>query len=212
MLGSDENFTANAVHISKLAEGINLVTIVEVTNSGIACGLYDSFYYLNVINKLQIQRDIDEIKPAFESLEAAMKKTIDGIKKHRAFLSNDVDMCQRRLQVKWEFVRKKYIEVFKSRDAESILQIESNISGFIDTMKELFRLTCFEKEFLKQGTDVIGTVSRLVGQKLNDFSDFLKVKALKNFSLGSYPFLIISSVFGFKNYNYSSFGSLSNIT
>ena len=188
LLGSDENFTANAVHISHLAEGINLVTIVEVTNSGISCGIYDSFYHLNVINKLQLQRDIDELRPAFENLEVSIKKIIDGIKKHRAYLNNDVDMCQRRLQVKWEFIRKKYIEIFRNRDAESILQIESNISGFIETLKELFRLTCFEKEFLKQGTDVIGTVSRLVGQKLNDFTDFLKVKALKNFSLGSYPF------------------------
>lgn len=187
LLGREDNFTANAVHISELANGINLVTIVEVTNQSISSGLYNSFHHLNVINNLQMQRDIDELKPAFDGLENAVKKTIDGIKKNRSNVSNDVDMCQRRLQSRWDFVRKKFYELLKSRDPESILQIEANIGGFSETMKELFRLTCFDRSFLKLGTDVIITVSRLVGQRINDFSDFLKVKALKNFSLGSYP-------------------------
>ncbi|XP_054005351.1 BLOC-3 complex member HPS1 isoform X3 [Hylaeus anthracinus] len=186
LLGSEHDYTANAVHIFELAEGINLVMIVEVTNLATSTGLYDSFNYLNVINGLQLQRDIDELRPAFENFDLAMKKALDGIKKNRANVSNDVDMCQRRLQLKWELLRKKYVDLLKSRDPESILQIESNTSGFTDNLKELYRLTCFDKNFLKQGVDVLTTVGRLVRQKLNDFSDFLKVKALKNFTLGSY--------------------------
>ncbi|XP_053975901.1 BLOC-3 complex member HPS1 isoform X2 [Hylaeus volcanicus] len=185
LLGSEHDYTANAVHIFELAEGINLVMIVEVTNLATSTGLYDSFNYLNVINGLQLQRDIDELRPAFENFDLAMKKALDGIKKNRANVSNDVDMCQRRLQLKWELLRKKYVDLLKSRDPESILQIESNTSGFTDNLKELYRLTCFDKNFLKQGVDVLTTVGRLVRQKLNDFSDFLKVKALKNFTLGS---------------------------
>jgi hypothetical protein len=189
LLGSEETgYTSNAVHISELSEGIHLVTIVEMTNLTISSGLYDSFYHLNIINGLQLQRDIDELRPAFDNLEVAIKKTLDGIKKNRANVSNEVDMYQRRLQVKWEFVKKKYTELLKSRDPESILQIESNTSSFLDALKELFRMTCLNKNFLKQGLDVIMTVSRLVCHKLNDFNDFLKVKALKNFTIGSYPF------------------------
>ena len=191
LLGSEESgYTANAIHISELAEGINLVIIVEMTNLAISSGLYDSFHHLNVINGIQLQRDTEELRPVFDNLEGAIKKTLDGIKKNRAHMSNDVDMCQRRLQLKWEFVRKKYTELIKSRDSEAILQIESNTAGFVDALKELFRLTCLDKHFLKQGTDMIITVSRLVSQKLNDFSDFLKVKAIKNFTIGSYPFCI----------------------
>ncbi|XP_043508376.1 Hermansky-Pudlak syndrome 1 protein homolog isoform X3 [Frieseomelitta varia] len=186
LLGTEHDYTANAVHIFELADGINLIMIVEVTNLATSSGLYDSFYYLNIINRLQLQRDIDELRPAFENFDLAMKKALDGIKKNRANVSNDVDMCQRRLQTKWEFVRKKYLDLLKSRDPESILQIESNTSGFTDNLKELYRLTCFDKNFLKQGVDVLTTVGKLVRQKLNDFSDFLKVKALKNFTLGSY--------------------------
>ncbi|XP_043508375.1 Hermansky-Pudlak syndrome 1 protein homolog isoform X2 [Frieseomelitta varia] len=185
LLGTEHDYTANAVHIFELADGINLIMIVEVTNLATSSGLYDSFYYLNIINRLQLQRDIDELRPAFENFDLAMKKALDGIKKNRANVSNDVDMCQRRLQTKWEFVRKKYLDLLKSRDPESILQIESNTSGFTDNLKELYRLTCFDKNFLKQGVDVLTTVGKLVRQKLNDFSDFLKVKALKNFTLGS---------------------------
>ncbi|XP_034952324.1 Hermansky-Pudlak syndrome 1 protein homolog [Chelonus insularis] len=192
LLGSNQSKTANAVHIFELSEGIHLVAIMEITNISISSGLYDSFYHLNMMNILQSQRDIDELRPAFEQFDTAIKKTVDGIKKNRAFVTNDVDMCQRRLQVKWEFVRKKYVDFLKLRDSESILQIESNMPGFIDTMKELFRLTCFNRSFLKTGCDVILTVCRLVRQKFNDFSDFLKVKALKNFTLGSRTSLTIN--------------------
>ncbi|PBC30282.1 Hermansky-Pudlak syndrome [Apis cerana cerana] len=150
LLGTEHDYTANAVHIFELADGINLIMIVEITNLATSSGLYDSFHYLNIINGLQLQRDIDELRPAFENFDLAMKKTLDGIKKNRANVSNDVDMCQRRLQTKWEFVRKKYIDLLKSRDPESILQIESNTSGFMDNLKELYRLTCFDKNFLKQ--------------------------------------------------------------
>ncbi|XP_014599248.1 PREDICTED: Hermansky-Pudlak syndrome 1 protein homolog isoform X1 [Polistes canadensis] len=192
LLGSEHDYTANAVHVFEIDDGIYLVTIIEVTNLATSSGLYDTFHYLNIINGLQLQRDLDELRPAFDNLDMSIKKGLDGIKKNRANVNNDVDMCQRRLQVKWEFVKKKYMELLKSRDPESILQIESNTSGFTDTVKELFRLTCFDRNFLKQGIDVLTTVGRLVRQKLNDFSDFLKVKALKNFTLGSRTSLTIN--------------------
>lgn len=198
LLGSGHNYTANAVHITELADGINLVIIIEASNLSTSSGLYDSFYYLNMINNLQLQRDIDELKPAFDNLDTAIKKSIDGIKKNRNHINNDIDMCQRRLQVKWEFIRKKYVELVKSRDPECILRIESSTSGFTDTMKELLQLTCFDKNFLKQGIDVILAVSKLVRQKLNDFSNFLKVKALKNFTLGSYPLINFFCYYDFR--------------
>ncbi|XP_029671131.1 Hermansky-Pudlak syndrome 1 protein homolog isoform X3 [Formica exsecta] len=185
LLGCQHNYTANAVHIFELSDSINLITIVEATNLSISSGLCDSFHYLNLINNLQFQRDIDELKPAFENLDIAIRKVLEGIKKNRSTVSNDVDMCQKRLQTKWDFVRKKYSDLLRSRDLEVVLQIEANISGFLETLKELLRLTCFDRNFLKQGIDVLTTVGRLVRQKLNDFSDFLKVKALKNFTLGS---------------------------
>jgi len=189
LLGSQHNYTANTVHIFELSDSINLITIVEATNPSTSSGLCDSFHYLNIINSLQFQRDFDELKPAFENLDMVIKKILEGIKKNRSNVSNDVDMCQKRLQIKWDFLRKKYNDLLRSRDSEVILQIEANTTGFVETLKELLRLTCFDRNFLKQGIDVLTTVGRLVRQKLNDFSDFLKVKALKNFTLGSYPLI-----------------------
>ncbi|XP_070523977.1 BLOC-3 complex member HPS1 isoform X2 [Cardiocondyla obscurior] len=186
ILGYQHNYTANAVHVFQLSDSINLITIVEATNFSISSGICDSFHYLNLLNNLQFQRDIDELKPTFENLDTAIKKVLEGIKKNRSHVGNDVDMCQKRLQTKWDFVRKKYNDLLRSRDLEVVLQIEANTSGFIETLKELLRLICFDRNFLKQGNDVLTTVGRLVRQKLSDFSDFLKVKALKNFTLGSY--------------------------
>lgn len=192
LLGCEQSRTANAIHIFNLFEGINLITITEVTNLMTSSGIYDSFYYLNIINSLQLQNDIDELRPAFDSLDLSIKKTIDGIKKNRGNVGNDVDMCQRRMQVKWEFFRKKYVDLLKSWDQESVLQIESNMNGFIITMKELFKLTCFNKKFLKHGIDIVLTVSQLVKKKFNAFNDFLKVKAIKNFTLDSRTSLTIN--------------------
>ncbi|RLU22457.1 hypothetical protein DMN91_004735 [Ooceraea biroi] len=189
LLGCQHNYTANTVHIFELSDSINLITIVEATNLSTSSGLCDSFHYLDVINNLQFQRAFDELKPAFENLDGAIKKVLEGIRKNRSNVGNDVDMCQKRLQTKWDFVRKKYNDLLRSRDPEVILQIEANTTGFVETLKELLRLTCFDRNFLKQGIDVLTTVGRLVRQKLNDFSDFLKVKALKNFTLGSYPLI-----------------------
>lgn len=189
LLGRQHNYTANTVHVFELSDSINLVTIAEATNLPTSSGLCDSFHYLSIINGLQFQRDFDELKPAFENLDGAIRKVLDGIKKNRSNVGNDVDMCQKRLQTKWDFVRKRYYDLLRSRDPETILQIEANTTGIVETLRELLRLTCFDRNFLRQGIDVLTTVGRLVRQKLNDFSDFLKVKALKNFTLGSYPLI-----------------------
>ncbi|EZA53297.1 Hermansky-Pudlak syndrome 1 protein [Ooceraea biroi] len=134
LLGCQHNYTANTVHIFELSDSINLITIVEATNLSTSSGLCDSFHYLDVINNLQFQRAFDELKPAFENLDGAIKKT------------------------KWDFVRKKYNDLLRSRDPEVILQIEANTTGFVETLKELLRLTCFDRNFLKQGIDVLTTV------------------------------------------------------
>lgn len=191
LLGSQHDHTANAVHVFELSESVHLITIVESTNPATSSGLCDSFRYLNLVSNLQLQRDLDELKSAVENLDTAIKKLLEGIKKNRCNIGNDVDMCQKRLHTKWDFLRRKYGDLLRTRDPETVLQIEANTSGLAETLRELLRLTCFDRNFLKQGLDVLTTVGRLVRQKLNDFNDFLKVKALKNFTLGSYPFATI---------------------
>ncbi|XP_011150672.1 Hermansky-Pudlak syndrome 1 protein homolog isoform X2 [Harpegnathos saltator] len=186
LLGSQCDHTANAVHVFELSNSVHLITIVESTNPAISSGLCDSFRYLNLASNLQLQRDLDELKSAVENLDTAIKKLLEGIRKNRSNIGNDVDMCQKRLQTKWDILKRKYGDLLRIRDPETILQIEANTSGLAETLRELLRLTCFDRNFLKQGLDVLTTVGRLVRQKLNDFNDFLKVKALKNFTLGSY--------------------------
>lgn len=189
LLGSQHDHTANVVHVFELSDSVHLITIVESTNPATSSGLCDSFRYLNLASNLQLQRDLDELKSSVENLDAAIKKLLEGIRKNRSNIGNDVDMCQKRLQIKWDFLRRKYSDLLRTRDPEAILQIEANTSGLAETLRELLRLTCFDRNFLKQGLDVLTTVGRLVRQKLSDFNDFLKVKALKNFTLGSYPFV-----------------------
>ncbi|EFN77101.1 Hermansky-Pudlak syndrome 1 protein-like protein [Harpegnathos saltator] len=175
LLGSQCDHTANAVHVFELSNSVHLITIVESTNPAISSGLCDSFRYLNLASNLQLQRDLDELKSAVENLDTAIKKLLEGIRKNRSNIGNDVDMCQKRLQTKWDILKRKYGDLLRIRDPETILQIEANTSGLAETLRELLRLTCFDRNFLKQGLDVLTTVGRLVRQKLNDFNDFLKI-------------------------------------
>lgn len=154
-----------------------------------SCGLYEAFLALNIIQNVQLQKDMEGIRHSFESLDNGMKKIFDGFKKSR-ISKTEMDNCQKKLHSKWEFLRKKYVEYMKTAEIECILRIESSTTAFIDTLKELLHLILWDTSAVSQGHETVKTVCNLVKNRLSDFSKFLKVKALRNFTLGSYPFYI----------------------
>ncbi|XP_067012194.1 BLOC-3 complex member HPS1 [Anabrus simplex] len=191
LMGNGSAYNPHVVHISTLEDGVFLLLIVEAGNAAISAGLYEAFHALNVIQNIQLQKELEGVKHAFDCLDTGMKKIFDGQKKSRSSRA-ELESCLRKLQNRWEFIRKKYIEYMKTNELDCIVRIESTTSGFIDSLKELLQLVCWDVSAATQGRDVIQGVVSLVKHKLSDFSNFLKVKALRNFTLGSRASLTIN--------------------
>ena len=149
------------------------------------------FHFLNVLQSIHLQRDMDEVKHMFDNLESGIKKVFDGLKKIR-HLRPEAENVQRKLHCKWEFIRKKYLEYIKTTDSDCLLRVEASTTPFVEDLKELLQYTCFDNKVLAVGRDAVLAVASTVKHRLSDFSSFLKVKALRNFTLGSYPLVTLS--------------------
>jgi hypothetical protein len=160
----------------------------QIGNVMVSSGLYEVFHHLNVLQSVHLQRGTDEVKHTFENLESGIKKVFEGLKKIR-HLRPEVENCQRKLHSKWDFMRKKYLEYIKTTDAECLLRVEASTTPFVEDLKKLLQFTCFDNKMVDIGRDAVLAVSGTVKHRLSDFSSFLKVKALRNFTLGSYPLI-----------------------
>jgi hypothetical protein len=136
---------------------------------------------------------MDEVKHTFDNLESGIKKVFEGLKKIR-HLRPEVENLQRKLQCKWEFMRKKYLEYIKTTEPDCLLRVEASATPFVEDLKELLQFTCFDNKVLAVGRDAVLAVASTVKHRLSDFSSFLKVKALRNFTLGSYPLVMLSFI------------------
>lgn len=169
----------------------NVILELQIGNVMVSSGLYEVFHYLNVLQSVRLQREIDEVKHTFDNLESGIKKVFEGLKKIR-HIRPEVENCQRKLHSKWDFMRKKYLEYIKTTDSECLLRVEASTAPFVEDLKELLQLTCFDNKMIDIGRDAVLAVASTVKHRLSDFSSFLKVKALRNFTLGSYPLLTLN--------------------
>ncbi|XP_069670133.1 BLOC-3 complex member HPS1 [Periplaneta americana] len=191
LMGNGMTYNPHVVHICTLDEGVHLLLMLETGNVMVSSGLCEVFHFLDVLQGFHLQREMEEVKHAFESLESGVKKVFEGLKKIR-HIKQEVENCQRRLQNKWEFIRKKYIEYLKTADPECLLRVESSTAPFVEDLKEMLQMTCFDTRPLNIGRDAVQAVAGTVKHRLSDFSNFLKVKALRNFTLGSRASLTIN--------------------
>lgn len=179
----------HAVHVVPLTEDVNLMVMIESGVPVLSSGLHEAFLYLTILQTVQVQRDIETLRPAFDNLDIAIKKTSDGLKK----LSKQpvVEASHKRLTAKWDFMKKKYQEFVKMGDCECLLRAESSTGALLDCLRELLAVTCFDTCMLHASSGKVVETATIINDRLAMFSDFFKAKAMKNLSLGSYPFLIL---------------------
>lgn len=179
---------------SNMTRTINTITVVLTFQTGngiVSSGLHDVLHFLNVLQCVHLQGEMDGVKHTFENLESGMKKVFEGLKKLH-HIRPEVENCQHKLQCKWEFVRKKYLEYIKTANSDCLLRVEASTAPFVEDVKEMLQLACFDRTVLGVGRDAVLAVASTVKHRLSDFSSFLKVKALRNFTLGSYPLLTLT--------------------
>lgn len=137
--GSYAGCIPHIVHISQLDNDIILVLLIEYGNLQVSSGLYDTFFAMHKARILQMQNDVEGLRPAFDKLEANVKHVVDALKKAK-FNNIDIDSSTKKFISRWDVLKKKYLELFKNSDKELVVTIESNLPGFVEALKELFRV------------------------------------------------------------------------
>lgn len=139
MNGSYAGCIPHIVHVSQLDNDIILVLLVEYGNLQVSSGLYDVFFAMHKTRILQMQNDVDGLRPAFDKLESSVKHAVEALKKAK-FNSTDIDNTTKKFVSRWDVLRKKYLDLFKNCDKDLVVTIESNLPGFVEALKELFRV------------------------------------------------------------------------
>ncbi|KAK9875116.1 hypothetical protein WA026_005909 [Henosepilachna vigintioctopunctata] len=172
----------HAIHVVSICPELNLIFLLEMGNSALSSSLYETFCHLHIMQQIQMQRDFAVIRPAYENLEVAVKKVNDSLKKNK---NTAIDNCHKNLLKKWDAMKKKYTEFLKNSSEEALLKAESMSLGFLANLKELLHLTTMDDNVLKSNQKNMIEASKVVSDKLDNIKDFVKVKVMKNFSLGS---------------------------
>lgn len=172
------------VYAHSLADGLQLVYLLEKGNASVAASLYETFCHLHTLQLVQIQRDKDTLQTALDNLDLATKRLNDSLKKNK---NQQIDICHKQLLKKWEIIRKKYQEFLKGGSDEALLRAETLVLGFLENLKQLLALT-----HVNDRNDRLESVKETVCQlktKLSVYGDFFHAKSDRNFTLGSYPFI-----------------------
>lgn len=134
--------TPYIVHIIRMDNGFKLVLLVEYGNTAISNGLYEIFFELNKIKSLQMQSDLDSLKPAYENLDITMKQLSDVLKKVK-YNNHELDECIKNFLNKYDTLKKKYVEMIKILDKDQLMKVESYLPFFVDATKEFFRVSLY---------------------------------------------------------------------
>lgn len=184
-LGRTSTSIPHIIHIVNYENDIKLVCLIEYGSHAVASSINDVFYSFHKLQNLQLQYDIENLKPSFDNLDLCMKHALDALKKAK-YNKNDIENSIKKFTSKWDILKKKYLDLFKTFEKELIVKIESNIPCFVESLKELFKLTCFDCTTLEHGLQRISEISGMVESRLLEFIEFLQVKAQRNFTMTSY--------------------------
>lgn len=130
----------NIVHVSRVYDNIVLVLLIEHSSMVVSNSLFDIFFAVQKVKNVQSQGDIENIKQSYETMDLHVKLAQDAFKKLK---NNNTDLEEliKIFGVKWEVMRKSYLDYFKTKSRSALLKIESNLPKINDSLKELFNVS-----------------------------------------------------------------------
>uniref|UniRef100_A0A182Q7R1 FUZ/MON1/HPS1 third Longin domain-containing protein n=1 Tax=Anopheles farauti TaxID=69004 RepID=A0A182Q7R1_9DIPT len=175
------------VHVVQLVEQVSLVLVIEHAHTALASHLYDVYFALHKLQNLQMQFDLDNLRGAFDALDTYVRHTQDTLRKVKSN-NAEVDEAIRSFTTRWDTLRRKYSDYFKTSDNGLIVKIDSNMPVFVESVKDLFRLLCAGCATLEHGLQRVTDIADVAEDSLREVFVFLHAKSQKNFTMGSYPF------------------------
>uniref|UniRef100_T1HAF4 FUZ/MON1/HPS1 second Longin domain-containing protein n=1 Tax=Rhodnius prolixus TaxID=13249 RepID=T1HAF4_RHOPR len=172
------------VHITFIADSVSLVLLYQTNYDNLSIALNESFEAINIINSLSSSStDVEGLKKGMELLEPSIKKLFDGIKKIKSSeISPKLDANIKVLHVKWDLLKRQWNE----NTSAACIGSCSHSLGLC--LRDILQSTVLDKSNIVRGSSVAISVSQAVAVALANYTNFLQVKALRNFTLGSYPF------------------------
>lgn len=138
--GKHSGCIPSIVHISRIHENIVLVLLIEHNHLILSNHLFDSFFAIQKLKNVQSQGDIDNMKQYYESMDVEIKHVLDSLKKIKNN-SFEVEEMVKIFGVKWEVLKKGYVEYFKTKQRNALLKIESNLPKINDALQEVFHVS-----------------------------------------------------------------------
>lgn len=176
------------VHITSFAESVSLVLLYQTNYDNLSIALNESLEAVNLINSVSSSStEVEGLKRGMERLEPAIKKLFDGIKKIKSNeISPKLDANIKVLHVKWDLLKRQWNESISTASIGSC----SHSLGLC--LRDILQATVLDKSNIERGSSLALSVSHTVSLALADFTSFLQVKALRNFTLGSRASLSIN--------------------
>ncbi|XP_063826393.1 uncharacterized protein LOC135075864 [Ostrinia nubilalis] len=167
-----------SMHIAEVAPRISFVALIDMDLREVGIAVHMSSQILSNLRRLLLQRNLELLPTTLDSLEAALKKTTDALRKNKAH-SN---LCAR--------VTSRMLELRKSCTTTTPLTPETAATAMHTALEAVIELLKPDIPSLKldQALKNLRTI-------LAPYVEFLRVKAMRYFSLGSYPFQKINFYF-----------------
>ncbi|KAL0830555.1 hypothetical protein ABMA28_002710 [Loxostege sticticalis] len=157
-----------SMHVAEVAPRITFVALIDMDLREVGIAVHMSSQILTNLRRLLLQRNLELLPPTLDSLEAALKKTTDALRKSKG----NANLCAR--------VTSRMLELRKSCTTTTPLTPETAATAMHTALEAVI-------EQLKPDIPSIK-----MGQPLKDlrtilapYVEFLRVKAMRYFSLGS---------------------------
>ncbi|XP_013193215.2 BLOC-3 complex member HPS1 isoform X2 [Amyelois transitella] len=159
----------HSLHVAELAPRVTFAMLIDMDLREIGVSTYMSSQILSNLRRLLLQRNLEMLPSTLDALEASLKKTTDALRKNKA----NTALCAR--------VTSRMLELRKSCTTTTPLTPETTATAMHTALEAVI-------EQLKPDIPSIKLTQPLKGlaAAMDPYVDFLRVKAMRYFSLGSY--------------------------
>ncbi|KAJ2951059.1 hypothetical protein O0L34_g5438 [Tuta absoluta] len=164
----------HSLHLAELAPRVTLAVLVDLELREVGVSAHSSNQILSNLRRILLQRNLELLPNTLDTLEAALKKTTDALKKNK-----HSNLCGR--------LTTRMMELRKSCTTTTPLTPETTATAMHTALEAVIDVLKPDIPSLKLEQPV-----RELRVTLAPYMEFLRVKAMRFFSLGSYPFQFCS--------------------
>ncbi|KAI8421725.1 hypothetical protein MSG28_009700 [Choristoneura fumiferana] len=163
----------HSLHVAPLAPRIVLLVLIDMELREVGITTHMSNQILSNLRRLLLQRNLELLPSTLDALEVALKKTTDALRKNKS----NASICAR--------LSSRMLELRKSCTTTTPLTPETTATAMHTALETVVDLLKPDIPSLKLSAPL-----KELKTAIAPYVEFLKIKAMRYFSMGSYPFKI----------------------